>query len=173
MKASDFLRELRELSPDDARKLAGEIIASAEGFAAFRGELDRYASRAIVTHDEKLKASGKLGDRAVLEKRLDKIEAGYKAKLRESELGFHLRIKAAEAGIDATLFDGFTFEDEAAIEAKVEAMREHDKQVAIADFGKRAAQFKPGSGVGPRTESPFAGFPDEIRLAAESFKRLG
>ena len=140
-----------------------------EGNEILAPHIDRAINRAVRAHDEKLKPEyDRLRKEAAeakeaaakpidIAKRLDRIETAAREKVRRAELGYHLRAKCAETGVDPSLLDGIAFTDEGEINARIVKLADRDADLRRAAINAQLSSGpKPGSG-NPAPPSLFGG----------------
>jgi hypothetical protein len=153
------LTALAQLSESDARAFAKRIVSTPVNMGAM-SELSRYADsqgrRTIKSLNEKIAQLESTSD-TELHKRLDRLEGALQRKQRDLELQFYARGRAREENLDATLLDGYQFEDEAQIDAKITALAD---AMEISKRDERTQLLKqsyvPRSGGDPGAGAPTA-----------------
>lgn len=125
------------------------LYANKDDGQPLRSFVDRMITKAMQTHDEKNPLPKDLVER------VEKLETGYKARVRQMELRHHAFVACTKAGISPDMLDGFVAKDEAAIDAKIKQLTGGLKVSAERQVNERLVSgFKPGASHTENDDAP-------------------
>lgn len=181
-----------ELAPLNAERVS-EYLDSDEGFAALRSRFDRYANKAIQTHDEKRESeiekriedavndATKKSKMSATEQVQAEVEAlkqqiaDRDAAIQRRDLVGKIREEATKRNVPADLvidFDNPNLTEEKAVERMEAYAKMHADEIQTQVTQRLGASYKPGSGADKKESVPTEDLPEEFTEALKRFDNV-
>ena len=186
---------LKELAPALNAERVAAYLDSDEGFSALRSRFDRYATKAIQTHDEKREVeiqrrideavteaskTAKLTGAEQVRAELDALKAQIAerdAAIARRDLVSVIRTEAGKRSLPVDLiidFDNPNLTEAKAIERMEAYEKTHAAEIQAGVTERLGASYKPGTGIAAKTQEPGMpeGVSNEVLEAMKAFEHV-